>query len=210
MPRLAQLSVDDAEQAMSALEAGNTIQEIAASWDVTPAAIRHAIARHPSSINLQALKTSLSDHLANCLDDPTTPPELYAWRADINFQSLRRQAWSEGKKLPCNTNMQRKAFWSKTLADGGFNPRHVTAWCAAHNLPLDQVAHWFHRLTNPQHVLLWGYPDLLLVNDPRFLDVYRWADDRTDRFVLGYGKLAMRVAPRVASEAARLATPYSM
>lgn len=193
---------DLAIQAADQIAAGTTVAELAKNWGMSRGTIYNGLRRY--ELPLRSNRTDWQEHL-ELQRLSGVPPELYAHRAGVAFASLRRAAWEAKQPLVVNTYAERSAFWAKLL--DSFDPRHARTFCVMHDLPVTMVAHWFHKLNNPTHLLLWGFSQLLTVQGDQFTDVSRFHDRAANEFVLGKGKTCAHLNVRVANEVFRHASP---
>jgi transposase-like protein len=196
------LNADQARQAADLVASGSTVLEVAQGWGVAPSTLYNALRRH--GIKLERERTPAKDHL-DLQAASGTPPEIYALRAGLTLNTLRRYAWENSRKLPMNSYAERKAYWEAQL--DSFNPYTARAFCVLNNLPVPMVAHWYHKLNNPSQLLLWGFTQLMLVPGDQFADVTRFNDPDATLFALGKGKTVVPIGIRLANEVYRAANP---
>lgn len=200
------LTREQAQQvAYIAASSGTPLAEIARDWDITPAVIYNAFKRYEIPYTRQ--KTQFEEHLA-LQAQSLTPPELYAWRAGISFPSLRRAAWENQQRMTMNTYAERKAFWEKLLDKLDFND--AKGFCTRNYLPVPMTAHWFHRIYNPEQMLLWGFTRLLVVEAEHLSDHQRFKAPDAELFALGKGKTVVPIGANIANEAFRFTRQYQL
>ena len=189
------ISRNDAQTAGLLLARGETVADIAENWGVSRHALYYALRRY--NIPTQREKHSVEQLLAEQARS-NIPPELYAWRIGIAPATLRRYAWAAKQKLAVNTYKERRAFWDQVLGD--FTPDNIKGFLQRKDLPLQQVAEWYHRINKPEQLLLWGFADLRVVTSDMFSDWQRFTDVE-GTFALGAGTDCTPVNSRLATEA---------
>ena len=195
---------DQAQQAAGLIAAGTSVREIAEGWEVSTSALYSAMRRH--GIQVERPVITAKEHVA-LQQASGTPPEVYAARAGLTLNTLRRYAWQNGQTLAMNTYAERKAFWEAQLDQ--FNPINSRAFSVLNDLPVQQVAHWYHKLHNPQQLLLWGFTQLMVVRTDQFYDIERYKDPEATLFALGLGKAAVPISIRLANEVFSHSDPLS-
>jgi hypothetical protein len=196
------ITEDMARQAAWLTERGTPLKEVAINWGISPEGMYAALKRY--GIQIKRTKTTPAEHVAH-QQASNLPPEVYALRAELSPETLRRYAWESGKKLAINTFAERKAWWLEKFDT--FSPINARAFCQLNNLPVPMVAHWYHRLHDPKELLLWGFNQLHRVNGEQFTDYVRFAVARADLYAIGQGKSSVPIEARIATEAYRFATP---
>lgn len=197
------ITADNVQQAGELIQRGHSTTSIAASWGVSASALYKALKRH----NIDTTRTTLTptEHL-DMQAESGTPPELYAMRAGLAFNTIRRYAWDEGRKLAMNTQAERKAYWTAKI--DRLDISSVKTFAELHMLPVPMLAQWYHKIVNPSALLLWGFNQLLVVDGDQFRDVGRYAHPRAELFALGLGKLAVPVDTNIAGEVFKFTRPY--
>jgi hypothetical protein len=193
---------DQAQQAAGLIAAGTSVREIAEGWEVSTSALYSAMRRH--GIQVERPVITAKEHVA-LQQASNTPPELYAHRAGLTLNTLRKYAWECGAALAMNTYAERKAFWEEKFDT--FNPFNARAFCVLNDLPVTMVAHWYHKLNNPSQLLLWGFANLMTVPGDQFADVTRYNDPAATLFALGKGKTVVPIGIRLANEVYMAANP---
>ena len=193
---------DQAQQAAGLIAAGTSVREIAEGWEVSTSALYSAMRRH--GIQVERPVITAKEHVA-LQQASGTPPEVYAARAGLTLNTLRRYAWQDGQTLAMNTYAERKAFWEEKFDT--FNPFNARAFCVLNDLPVTMVAHWYHKLNNPSQLLLWGFANLMTVPGDQFADVTRYNDPAATLFALGKGKTVVPIGIRLANEVYMAANP---
>ena len=196
------ITEDLARQAAALAERGTPIREIAVNWGLSPEGMYAALRRY--GIKIERGTTTPAQHVTQ-QQVSGLPPEVYASRAGISFETLRRYAWEYGEKLATNTYALRSKWWLEKFDT--FSPKNVKAFCQINSLPVPMVAHWYHRLHYPRELLLWGFDQLLVVEGEHFGDYVRFAVPRADLYAMGQGKQCVPIEARIANEAYRFATP---
>lgn len=203
MPTL-RLDREQVRQAAELMLRGRSIAEIANSWGVNRSALYKAFDRYDIP-RPEVPKLDAMDHLA-LQAESGTPPEIYAYRAGLKLATVRRYAWDYGQPLTCNTYAERKAWWERRLET--FDPHHVKAFTQCENVPLLELAQWYHRINRPMQLMLWGFNELLYVEAPQFEDISRFADTASDLFALGRGRDCVPISTRIATEVFNFASKY--
>lgn len=196
------MTADLAQQAAALVAGGMSVVEVAQSWDVSASTLYSAFRRY--DIQLERHTTSAAEHL-ELQRASNTPPELYAHRAGLTLNTLRKYAWECGTALAMNSYAERKAFWEEKFDT--FNPFNARAFCVLNDLPVTMVAHWYHKLNNPSQLLLWGFANLMTVPGNQFADVTRYNDPAATLFALGKGKTVVPIGIRLANEVYMAANP---
>ena len=196
------ISRNDAQTAGLLLARGETVADIAENWGVSRHALYYALRRY--NITTQREKHSVEQLLAEQARS-NIPPELYAWRIGMAPATLRRYAWAAKQKLAVNTHKERRAFWDQVLED--FTPDNIKGFLQRKDLPLQQVAEWYHRINKPEQLLLWGFADLRVVTSDMFSDWQRFTDVE-GTFALGTGPDCTPVNSRLAAEAFKHSHTY--
>lgn len=197
------INEDAAKQvAVMALQ-GASVTEIAHSWGVNPATLYKALKRY--GINYTQTRMTQLEHL-DMQAESGTPPEVYAARANLTLNTMRRYAWDNNRKLAMNTFAERKAYWLRKLDE--FDPSRVKAFAAMHLVPVPMLAQWYHKLQRPSQLLLWGFNNLLVLDGDQFRDFPRFADPKADMYAIGQGESCAPVSAIIASEAFRFARAY--
>lgn len=197
------ITEEAAKQVGTMAQQGASVIEIANSWGVKPTTLYKALKRYGVNYTRNAL--SPTDHL-DMQAESGTPPEVYAARANLTLNTMRRYAWENERRLAMNTFAERKAYWLRKLDE--FDPTKVKAFAAMHLVPVPMLAHWYHRLNGPSQLLLWGFNNLLVLDGDQFRDFPRYADPKADLYAIGQGKNCAPVSAIIASEAFRFARPY--
>lgn len=182
---------------------GASIAAVAKSWGHKPGTLYKALKRHNIDLTRDALTPD--QHLDMQIESGT-PPELYAQRAGMAFNTLRRWAWDRQRRLAMNTFADRKAYWLPKVEQ--LEPTRIKAYAAMHMAPVPMLAHWYHRLLAPQALLLWGFNDLLVIGSDQFSDFVRYSDPRAELYAIGQGKNCAPVGAIVAGEAFKHARTY--
>lgn len=198
------MTADLAQQAAALVAGGMSVVEVAQSWDVSASTLYSAFRRF--DIELQRPTTSAAEHLG-LQRASNTPPELYAHRAGLTLNTLRKYAWECGAALAMNTYAERKAFWEEKLDT--FDPANARAFCVLNDLPLTMVAHWYHKVFSPSTLLLWGFTQLMAVRGEQFADIERYNDPEATQFALGIGKTVVPISIRLANEVFSHSDPLS-
>lgn len=157
---------------------GMGITAIAGEWGVERYDIYNALRDHGLKLHARPDVTELVE----LQRESNVPPELFAYREHISYESLRVRAWQEGTKLTMTSNLERKAFWQKLLET--FDGENARAFCNYHRLPVAMTAYWYHRLYKPNQTLLWGFSKVVEV-DREQVRVNR--KDPLALFALGWG-----------------------
>lgn len=195
---------DQAQQAAGLIAAGTSVREIAEGWEVSTSALYSAMRRH--GIQVERPVITAKEHVA-LQQASNTPPELYAHRAGLTLNTLRKYAWECGAALAMNTYAERKAFWEGKF--DAFDPVNARAFCMLNDLPLTMVAHWYHKVFSPSTLLLWGFTQLMAVRGEQFADIERHNDPEATQFALGIGKTAVPISIRLANEVFSHSDPLS-
>lgn len=196
------MTADLAQQAAALVAGGMSVVEVAQGWGVSASTLYSAFRRF--EIELQRPTTSAAEHL-ELQRASNTPPELYAHRAGLTLNTLRKYAWECGAALAMNTYAERKAFWEEKFDT--FDPANARAFCVLNDLPLTMTAHWYHKLNNTSQLLLWGFTQLMGVRGDQFADVTRYNDPAATLFALGKGKTVVPIGIRLANEVYMAANP---
>ena len=203
---MTRISREMARQASGLIESGARLTEVAESWDVGQSTLHAALKRH--NLSTRKNQFSLEQHL-KFQQVSGIPPELYAYRAGIGFPSLRRAAWLNKEQLVMNTYQERKDYWTEHLMM--FRPKDLKAFCVFKDAPIQQVAYWFHRLHNPEKILLWGFSELMTLSESGktlFNDIARFESASPTEFYLGHNRVLIPIPSNIASEVYRHACSY--
>lgn len=196
------ITEDMARQAAALTERGTPLKEIAQNWNLSAEGMYAAMKRYGITIT----RTTISPEQHVTMQRASgLVPEIYAVRAGLSPETLRKHAWTAQKPLALNTFAERKAWWLEKF--DAFSPVNARAFCQLNDLPVPMVAHWYHRIHNPRELLLWGFNQLLRVEGEQFKDFVRHAVPKADLYAIGQGKNSVPVEARIAAEAFRFAVP---
>lgn len=198
------LSREEIQQAHAALMADPnlTVRELAESWDVKPMRIYRALNDNNLSLReRERLKNTPEMHV-KAQRASGLPPDLYAARHNLHTRSLQHHAYQLQMKLNMASYADKKAWWENALRP--MNLAKVQEFIIKHDLPLNLVAYWFHKIENPQTTLLWGGAALRIVTGDMFNDIGRFHNPNAgDTFYLGRGKSLSQIDLRLAQEITR-------
>ncbi|MFV1943456.1 hypothetical protein VPH49_21830 [Pseudomonas luteola] len=147
---------DVTEQAHELLTRGTTVPELCESWNLKRSTLYNALKRY--GFTTPSSDVGPEDHVDLQILSGT-PPEVYAARAGLSPESLKRYATLYGKKLTMSKLTQKREWWVKVL--DGFSYQNARAFCNMNNLPMPLVAQWWHRIYKPNRLLLWGYAEVM-------------------------------------------------
>ena len=187
MPKITR---DQAEAIVAAHAAGEQMTALADAWGVKRHAIYNALRRY--KLQLQGRE----DHIA-LQQVSATPPELYAYRAGISYNSLRVKAHNRGERLAVTSNLERKAYWAKLLES--FDGLNLRAFCRGADVPVVMTAYWYHRIEKPKQALLWGMAQVIEV-DPEAFENAPKKHDPDALFAIGMGSRIRTLSPSAAGQ----------
>lgn len=194
---------ENTAQAYALIQRGTTPKELAEAWDISPSTVYGALARFKYKLREEADLPML--HVTMQIQSGV-PPELYAARAGLAMNTLRKYSYDNKIKLAMNLHTEKKAWWQAKL--DGFDPKKVQAFCIREDIPVRMLAFWFHRLGCPAQTLLWGFSELRVVDSDMFKDVTRFHNPHAGTHALGRGKSIADIDIRVATEAFKASSAY--
>jgi hypothetical protein len=196
------ISHEQVLQAHELVRRGTPVAEIAEKWGIGRTNLYKAFGRYGLKLEHPPAAARALEHIEGQITSGV-PPELYAYRAGISEATMRRWNWEHGIRATTNTYAERKAYWQDQLEL--FDPANAKGFCTARNLPLPMTALWYHRIHNPQALLLELETD-------QFQDFQRYAIPASLKnpplFALGFGRNAVPIGMRIANEAYRFARKY--
>lgn len=185
-----------AHEAIDAIARGSSVLAFCDTQNISRSALYNAFKRYGLEHKPNARLTS-AEHV-ELQRQAQLPPEIYAFRAGLAVESLRRYAWEHGTTLALNTHAEKKAWWTERL--DGYRHANARAFCVTNHLPLPAVARWWHLVNRPQATLLWGFSQTLEVTADLGETLFEYEDHAAETFALGQGRDCVLVSIRTANE----------
>jgi hypothetical protein len=197
------ITAETAKQAAELYSRGTPLSVIADSWGTSHSTLRAAFKRY--GITAARPQTTAAEHI-DLQRESGVPPELYAVRAGLTLNTMRRYAWEIKSTLAMNTQAERRTYWLGKIDQ--LDIKTVKNFAQMHMLPMPMLAQWYHKLVNPSGLLLWGFNQLLVIDGKQFNDFSRYAQPKAELFSIGRGKACVPVDAHIAGEAFKFARTY--
>lgn len=187
---------DVAEQAVDLIGAGTSVVELCEGWGCKRSTLYSAIKRFDLTLPSQLAKLEPVDHVHLQISSKV-PPEVYAYRAGISPETLRKYAQLAQLKLAMTKHSEKKAWWAALL--DGMSYVNCKTFCRMHHVSVLQVAHWWHKIYRPRATLLWGYAQVITLSADD-IRLFAYDSPSVAHFALGRGSNCVPISDLAARE----------
>lgn len=194
-----------AYEALDAIARGSSIKAFCTLQNISRTALYNAFERYGLERKPNA-RISATEHL-DLQRQAQVPPEVYAFRAGLAVETLRKYAWEHGAPLALSSYAEKKAWWTERL--DSYSHANARAFCITNHLPLLAVARWWHIVNKPQASLLWGFSQTFQIADDLSETLFQYEDHHAETFAVGQGRDCVPVGIRTANEFFTRSTPVT-